>query len=72
MLRQHIEREDEIGRQIRDLMKSGLLVSDELVNRLVEQRIQAPDCEGGFILDGYPRTLNQAARLREVGGEERD
>lgn len=66
MLRQHIERQDEIGKQIRDLMKSGLLVPDELVNRLVANRIQAPDCAEGFILDGYPRTLNQAAVLREM------
>jgi adenylate kinase len=66
MLRQHIERQDEIGRQIRELMKSGMLVPDELVNQLVADRIQAPDCAEGFILDGYPRTLNQAAMLRKL------
>lgn len=66
MLRHHIERQDEIGRQIRELMKSGMLVPDELVNQLVANRIQAPDCAEGFILDGYPRTLNQAAMLRKL------
>jgi adenylate kinase len=66
MLRHHIERDDEIGRQIRELMKSGMLVPDELVNQLVADRIQAPDCAEGFILDGYPRTLNQAAMLRKL------
>jgi adenylate kinase len=44
-------------------MKSGKLVSDELVNRLVEIRLSEPDCQYGVILDGYPRTLNQARVL---------
>jgi adenylate kinase len=66
MLRKHIEAEDEIGREVRGVMKSGRLVSDELVNRLVELRIQEPDCREGFILDGYPRTVNQATVLRNL------
>jgi adenylate kinase len=61
MLRRHIEDQDAIGLEVQGLMKAGRLVSDELVNRLVEERIQAPDCQDGFILDGYPRTVNQAA-----------
>jgi len=69
MLRHHIERQDEIGRQIRDMMKSGLLAPDELVNQLVADRIKALDCAEGFILDGYPRTLNQAAVLRRLTDE---
>jgi adenylate kinase len=68
MLRQHIQTGDEIGREIRDLMKSGRLVPDELVNRLVEARIQQPDCRNGFILDGYPRTVAQAKTLRNLAG----
>lgn len=63
MLRRHIEADDEIGQEISQLMKSGRLVSDELVNRLVEIRLSDPDCRSGVILDGYPRTLNQAAAL---------
>lgn len=63
MLRRHIEEQDAIGRQIRDRMRAGQLVPDELVNRLVEQRIQESDCREGFILDGYPRTVNQASVL---------
>lgn len=58
--------QDLIGRDIEGRMRAGLLVSDELVNRLVEERIQQPDCRDGFILDGYPRTLNQAAVLRQL------
>jgi adenylate kinase len=60
MLREHIRAGDDIGRAVRDGMKSGHLVPDELVNRLVEIRIAEPDCEQGFILDGYPRTTTQA------------
>jgi adenylate kinase len=66
MLRNHIEADDEIGQEIRQLMKSGKLVSDELVNRLVGIRLSAPDCQSGVILDGYPRTLNQAGVLLGV------
>ena len=69
MLRQHIASGDEIGLRSRDMMKAGRLVPDELVNRLVEQRIQQPDCRGGFILDGYPRTVNQATELVRVAAQ---
>jgi adenylate kinase len=69
MLRQHIASGDEIGLQSRDTMKAGRLVPDELVNRLVEERIQQPDCREGFILDGYPRTVNQATVLRQMAAQ---
>ena len=65
MLRKHIDAGDEIGLQIRSLMKAGRLVPDDLVNHLVELRIAAGDCKEGVILDGYPRTLPQAALLLE-------
>ena len=63
MLRHHIEAGDEIGRQAGALIKAGKLVPDELVNQLVERRLSEPDASSGMILDGYPRTLNQAAVL---------
>ncbi|MFL6351919.1 MAG: adenylate kinase family protein [Bryobacteraceae bacterium] len=66
MLRTHIEAGDDIGEQTRGLLKSGKLVSDDLVNQLVEARIAEPDCRSGIILDGYPRTVNQAAVLLEM------
>jgi adenylate kinase len=69
MLRQHIASGDEIGLQSRDVMKAGRLVPDELVNRLVEERIQQPDCRNGFILDGYPRTVNQATMLCRMAAQ---
>jgi adenylate kinase len=66
MLRNHIDAGDDIGERTRGLLKSGKLVSDDLVNQLVEARIAEPDCRSGIILDGYPRTVNQAAVLLEM------
>jgi adenylate kinase len=66
MLREHIREADAIGLEARDVMKAGKLVPDELVNRLVEARIQQPDCQNGLILDGYPRTVNQAKVLQNL------
>jgi adenylate kinase len=63
MLRRHIELGDDIGTDVRAIVKAGRLVPDELVDRMVERRIAEPDCEHGFILDGYPRTLEQAETL---------
>jgi len=45
-------------------MQSGALVSDEVVNRIVAERLGQPDASGGFVLDGYPRTLQQAEHLK--------
>ncbi len=60
MLRAHIEAQDAIGQETDLLIRSGKLVSDELVNEMVKDRLADPDCQKGVILDGYPRTLNQA------------
>ena len=48
-------------------MHAGALVPDEMVNALVEERMDEPDCEHGFILDGYPRTRQQAEELLRAG-----
>jgi adenylate kinase len=66
MLRAHISAGDDLGRQAESLIKAGKLVPDEIVNALVEQRIQQPDCRDGLILDGYPRTVNQAEVLLKM------
>lgn len=63
MLREHITARDALGQEVEAVMHAGMLVPDDLVNRLVEDRIQRPDSKLGFILDGYPRTLQQAAML---------
>src|SRR6202451_1194850 len=68
MLREHISRGDVIGKATEERMRAGSLVSDELVNRLVFERINEPDCERGFILDGYPRTTAQAGEMMRLVG----
>lgn len=66
MLREHVKSGTPIGIVVRDILKAGQLVSDELVNEMVEERIGRPDCAHGFILDGYPRTLSQAKILSDL------
>jgi adenylate kinase len=66
MLREHIRQGDAIGQAIVERMRAGSLVSDELVNQLVFERIHQPDCERGFILDGYPRTPAQAEEMMRL------
>lgn len=58
----------ELGRQVEGIMASGGLVPDEVTNKVVAERLSRPDCAKGFLLDGYPRTLDQAQFLdRTVG-----
>jgi adenylate kinase len=66
MLREHIRAGDAIGLAIAERMRAGSLVSDELVNQLVFERIQQPDSKRGFILDGYPRTPDQAEEMMRL------
>lgn len=66
MLREQLREGTALGGDVRETMQSGSLVSDELVNRMVEERLSRPDAARGFILDGYPRTGAQAEFLRNV------
>jgi adenylate kinase len=66
MLREHIREGDAIGVAIQQRMAAGSLVSDELVNQLVFERINRPDARRGFILDGYPRTPAQAEEMMRL------
>ncbi len=63
MFRDHKARGTEIGRQIQAIMDSGGLVTDEITNAMVKDRLSRPDVAPGFILDGYPRTTAQAEVL---------
>ena len=63
MLRSAVSSGSEIGLKAKNIMESGGLVSDQIVLSIVEERIAKDDCEKGFILDGFPRTVNQAEKL---------
>lgn len=66
ILRDNRTRGTELGRQAKQSMDEGKLVPDDLVNRMVADRLAAPDVVRGYILDGYPRTLGQARWLDEL------
>lgn len=63
MLREAIAKGTELGRQVGPLMEKGGLVPDELLIGVIKERIARPDCANGYVLDGFPRTLNQAEGL---------
>ena len=66
MLREAVSNDTELGRQAKAFMDQGGLVPDEVVIGIVKERLQAKDCEKGFILDGFPRTILQAQALDRV------
>lgn len=66
MLRAAVAAETPVGLQAKDIMASGALVPDEIVIGIISDRLDQPDMKNGFILDGFPRTVPQAAALDEL------
>lgn len=66
ILRDNISRKTELGLEAKARMDHGHLVDDEIVNGMVAQRLEAPDTRRGFILDGYPRTTQQASYIEHL------
>jgi adenylate kinase len=66
MLRAEAASGSALGRQAKQVMEAGQLVSDEIVIGIIDKRIDAADCKSGFVLDGFPRTEKQAVALDEM------
>ena len=66
MLRENVRNSTELGLQAKEFMNTGRLVPDELINAMVEKRLLEPDCQKGYLLDGFPRTLVQAKAFDEM------
>ena len=66
MLRAAVAAGTDVGKRAKAVMDAGGLVSDEIVNQIVSERVDEPDARRGFILDGYPRTVPQAKALTEM------
>lgn len=69
MLRSAVKAGTELGLKVKSVMESGSLVTDEIIIALVKERIVEDDCAGGFLFDGFPRTIPQAEALQEAGVE---
>ncbi|MGB5805325.1 MAG: adenylate kinase [Vibrio anguillarum] len=67
MLRAAIKAGTELGKKAKSVIDSGQLVSDEIILGLIKERITQADCEKGFLLDGFPRTIPQADGLKAMG-----
>lgn len=66
MFRLAIKENTDLGKKAKGYLDEGALVPDEITNGIVEERLSMPDCEKGFLLDGFPRTLSQARSLENI------
>ena len=69
ILRDMANRDDEFGHNLKNILSSGKLVSDEIVYEALKRRLLMNDLDGGYILDGFPRNLNQANEYDKILGE---
>ncbi|MGE0071176.1 MAG: nucleoside monophosphate kinase, partial [Thiomonas sp.] len=67
MLRAAVKAGTPLGQQAQKIMEAGTLVPDEIMLGVVRERLSAPDCAKGFLLDGFPRTIAQAEGLEKAG-----
>lgn len=66
MLREEIKKESPLGLEVKGILAEGKLVSDEIVIKLIENKLSSEECKNGAILDGFPRTEKQAETLSEI------
>lgn len=69
LLRDEIKSGSELGKKVSEIINKGGLVSDDIVSKMLVNRIKADDCKKGYILDGYPRNLTQAEGLSAIVGQ---
>jgi adenylate kinase len=70
IFREEIKKGSELGKKVKEFLDKGLLVPDDIVIEVVKQRLSMDDCRKGFILDGFPRTLQQAEALEQFASPE--
>jgi adenylate kinase len=66
IFRENIKNGTKLGKQAASLINGGNLVPDDITNKIVEDRLKEPDCKKGYVLDGYPRNINQAKFLDKI------
>ncbi len=66
LLRDKVKENSEEGKEIKAIMQSGKLVGDNIITKLLEERLTQSDCQNGYILDGYPRNIDQAKAYEEL------
>ena len=66
MLREHVKKETDLGKKAKEFMTKGELVTDSLILEMMQYRLEENDCDNGFILDGFPRTITQAEGLNQL------
>ena len=66
MLRENVRKGTDLGKEAQSYMEAGKLVPDSVINGMVEKRLQEPDCQKGYLLDGFPRTLVQAQTFAKI------
>ena len=69
MLRENVRNNTELGKMAKTYMEAGKLVPDDVINAMVEDRLQQPDCQKGYLLDGFPRTLVQAEEFKNIAAK---
>ena len=66
LLREQVAKGDKLGKEIQKVQEAGGLVSNEIVYKALEQKLKSPACDNGYILDGFPRNLEQAREYDEI------
>jgi adenylate kinase len=66
LLREHVAKKTPIGMKVKEILDAGKLGPDDLIVQIIKERVSQPDCRNGYLLDGFPRTINQAKELEKM------